>query len=239
MKAAHLFLLAVALAAAVLSPSAAAAPGLLLGVDDDSLRWYAHTQSLLSIYNDLGVGAVRVNVAWSPGETFPVGTDRTELNRVGNASRRIRVVLAVTGPASSPPLDAAGRASYCGFVANVLRVYPSIRDVAVWTEPNSKAFWQPQKGAPAAYEALLAAVLGHAPRRRARGERDRHQLAAREARAAGSPDSALPTAHPAARSRSSTRSATTPIRRPPPSRRPRPTRRGRSTRATSTACWRR
>ena len=157
MKAAHLFLLAVALAAAVLSPSAAAAPGLLLGVDDDSLRWYAHTQSLLSIYNDLGVGAVRVNVAWSPGETFPVGTDRTELNRVGNASRRIRVVLAVTGPASSPPLDAAGRASYCGFVANVLRVYPSIRDVAVWTEPNSKAFWQPQKGAPAAYEALLAA----------------------------------------------------------------------------------
>ena len=152
---AHL-LLAAALAAAVFSPSAAAAPGLLLGVDDDSLRWYAHTQSLLSIYDDLGVGAVRVNIAWSPGESFPVGTDRTELNRVGAAARRMRVVLAVTGPATAPPLDAAGRASYCGFVANVLRVYPSIRDVAVWTEPNSKEFWQPQKGAPAAYEALLA-----------------------------------------------------------------------------------
>ena len=39
----------------------------------------------------------------------------------------------------------------------MLRAYPSIRDVAVWTEPNSKKFWQPQKGAPAAYEALLAA----------------------------------------------------------------------------------
>ena len=38
----------------------------------------------------------------------------------------------------------------------MLRVYPSIRDVAIWTEPNSKEFWQPQKGAPAAYEALLA-----------------------------------------------------------------------------------
>ena len=153
---AHL-LLAAALAAAVLSPSAAAAPGLLLGVDDDSLRWYAHTQSLLSIYGDLGVGAVRVNIAWNPGESFPAGTDRTELNRVGAASRRIRVVLAVTGPPSSPPLDAAGRASYCGFVANVLARYPSIRDVAIWTEPNSAKFWQPQKGAPAAYEALLAA----------------------------------------------------------------------------------
>ena len=153
---AHL-LLAALLAAVVLSPVAAAAPGLLLGVDDDSLRWYSHSQSLLSIYGDLGVGAVRVNVAWSPGESYPVGTDRTALNRVGAASRRIRVVLAVTGPATSPPLDVVGRASYCGFVTNVLRSYPSIRDVAIWTEPNTSAFWQPHKGSAAAYEALLAA----------------------------------------------------------------------------------
>jgi len=150
------FILAAALAAAVISPAAAAAPGLLLGVDDDSLRWYAHTQSLLSIYNDLGVGAVRVNVTWSRGESYPAGTDRTELNRVGAASRRIRVVLAVTGAPSAAPTDAAGRASYCGFVANILRSYPSIRDVAIWTEPNQSAFWQPHKTAPAAYEALLA-----------------------------------------------------------------------------------
>ncbi|HUJ92831.1 MAG TPA: hypothetical protein VLW05_09035 [Gaiellaceae bacterium] len=152
---AHL-LLAAALAAAVLSPTAAAAPGLILGVDDDSLNWYAHTGSLLSIYGDLALGAVRVNVAWSPGESFPTGTARTELARVGAASRRIRVVLAVTGPATAPPVDAAGRASYCGFAANVVRVYPSIRDVAIWTEPNSATFWKPQQGAPAAYEALLA-----------------------------------------------------------------------------------
>jgi hypothetical protein len=152
---AHL-LLAAALAAVVLSPTAAAAPGLLLGVDDDSLRWYGHTQSLLSIYADLGVGAVRVDIAWSPGESYPTGTDRTELNRVGSASRRIRVVLAVTGSPASPPLDAADRASYCGFAANILRTYPSIRDVAIWTEPNTSAFWQPHKGAAAAYEALLA-----------------------------------------------------------------------------------
>ena len=152
---AHL-LLAAALAAAVLSPTAAAAPGLILGVDDDSLNWYAHTGSLLSIYGDLGLGAVRVNVAWSPGESFPTGTARTELARVGAASRRIRVVLVVTGPATAPPVDAAGRASYCGFAANIVRVYPSIRDVALWTEPNSATFWKPQTGAPAAYEALLA-----------------------------------------------------------------------------------
>lgn len=149
-------LLATALAAAALAPSAAAAPGLLLGVDDDSLKWYAHTGSLLSIYRDLGLGAVRVTLDWSPGESFPAGQDRTELQRAANAGRSIRVVLAVTGPASSPPIDPAGRASYCSFVANVLARFPWIQDVAIWTEPNSARFWQPQQGAPAAYEALLA-----------------------------------------------------------------------------------
>jgi hypothetical protein len=150
-------LLATALVAAALAPAAAAAPGLLVGVDDDSLKWYAHTGSLLSIYSNLGVGAVRVTLDWVPGESFPSGTARTELQRAANAGQRIRVVLAVTGPATASPLDDAGRASYCGFIANVLRRYPWIHDVAIWTEPNSSRFWQPRKGSGAAYEALLAA----------------------------------------------------------------------------------
>ena len=152
----HRFLLAVALAAVAFVPSATAASGLLVGVDDDSLKWYGHTGSLLSIYSSLGVGAVRVTLDWTPGETFPTGNARTELQRVGNASQRIRVVLAVTGPATASPLDDAARGSYCDFIANVLRRYPAIHDVAIWTEPNTSRFWQPRKGSAAAYEALLA-----------------------------------------------------------------------------------
>jgi hypothetical protein len=125
-------------------------------VDDDSLKWYGHTSSLLSIYRTLGVGAVRVTLDWTPGQSFPSGTGRTELQRAANAGRSVRVVLAVTGPAPQPPLDEASRADYCGFVANILRRYPWIHDVAIWTEPNSARFWQPRKGAAAAYEALLA-----------------------------------------------------------------------------------
>ena len=152
-----------ALAAAVLCASvslaphvAGAAPGLLLGVDDDSLKWYGHTSSLLSIYRTLNLGAVRITLNWAPGESFPYGTERTELQRAANAGRSIRVVLAVTGPATEAPLDDASRAGYCGFITNVLRRYPWIHDVAIWTEPNSASFWQPHKGAAAAYEALLA-----------------------------------------------------------------------------------
>jgi hypothetical protein len=141
---------------ALLPQSGSAAPGLLLGVDDDSLKWYSHTSSLLSIYDTLGLGAVRVTLTWTPGQSFPYGTQRTELQRAAKAGRSIRVVLAIGGPATTPPLDDAGRASFCGYAANVVRTYPWIRDVAIWTEPNSARFWQPHKGAAAAYEALLA-----------------------------------------------------------------------------------
>jgi hypothetical protein len=131
--------------------TAAAQPGLLLGVDDDSLKWYAHTSSLLSIYRTLGLDAVRVTVTWPPDARAG-----TELQRVAAAGRNVRVVLAVTGSADAPPLDAAARAAYCAYTASIVRRYPWVHDVAIWTEPNSKAFWRPQKGAAAAYEALLA-----------------------------------------------------------------------------------
>jgi hypothetical protein len=153
------FLLAaplLAAAALALAPPAPAGPGLLVGVDDDSLKWYTQTRALVSIYRDLGLGAVRVTLAWQPGEWAPSRSDRQSLNRVNAAAWGTRVVLAVTGPADEPPLDDASRGAYCGYVANVLRTYPAFNDVVIWTEPNASRFWQPQSGAPAAYEALLA-----------------------------------------------------------------------------------
>jgi hypothetical protein len=47
-------LLAAVLAALAIARSSSAAPGLLLGVDDDSATWYSHTSSLVSIYRQLG-----------------------------------------------------------------------------------------------------------------------------------------------------------------------------------------
>ena len=144
--------LAAALAALALLPSCAtAAPGLLLGVDDDSLKWYGHTGSLVSIYRSLGLGAVRVTLSYPPDRT-----ERTELQRIAQAGRTVRVVVAVTGSTTAPPLDDASRASFCSYAASVVRRYPGVHDVAIWTEPNSSTFWRPQHGAAAAYEALLA-----------------------------------------------------------------------------------
>jgi hypothetical protein len=144
--------LAAALAALALYPSCAlAAPGLLLGVDDDSLKWYGHTNSLVSIYRSLGLGAVRVTLAYPPDRT-----ERTELQRIARAGQSVRVIIAVTGAPDGPPLDGASRQSFCSYAASVVRRYPWVHDVAIWTEPNSSTFWRPQAGAAAAYEALLA-----------------------------------------------------------------------------------
>src|SRR5438128_364661 len=88
----------------------------------------------------------------------------------GPLTRRLRdaqmvsAVLAVAGPADAAPVDEAGRAAYCGYVAGVLRSYPQIGDVVIWTEPNSARFWKPVS--PQAYAALLSAcyALLHAAR---------------------------------------------------------------------------
>jgi hypothetical protein len=148
-------LLALGVALVVASP-ATAGRNLIVGVDDDQARWISKPMSLLPIYRDLGVEAVRVTMQWHPGEFTLSPTDRTMLDRSGIASWGMRLVLAVDGPASQPPADAAGRAQYCSYVGSILRRYPTVNDFVIWTEPNSATFWRPQLGAPQAYEALLA-----------------------------------------------------------------------------------
>jgi hypothetical protein len=144
------------LAALVLAPSAAAGPNLLLGVDDDTGRWLQSPALLSPFYGRLGVQAVRTTMQWRPGQFTLSQANRGELDRVAVATRGLRIVLQVSGPAYAPPDNAANQAQYCSFVAGVLRRYPAVADVVIWTEPNSSEFWRPQTGAPAAYEALLA-----------------------------------------------------------------------------------
>ena len=147
-------LLASVLVAFVLAPAAVAGPGLIVGVDDDTSKWIGRSGAAFAVYRALGLDAVRVTLDWQPGQWQPTRTEVTELARVDSGAAGIRVVLAVTGPADAPPLDGGARSSYCGYVAGVLRRYPSFSAVVIWTEPNSARFWKPVS--PEAYAALLA-----------------------------------------------------------------------------------
>jgi hypothetical protein len=148
--------LSLGLAALSLAPKAHAGPGMLVGIDDDSPRWMSVAGAVGPLYREAGARAVRVTLQWQPGQTQPSALNRVELDRAVVATWGFRLVLAVDGPAGQPPDDPTSRAQYCSFVAGIVRRYGAIGDVVIWTEPNSSQFWQPQAGAPAAYEALLA-----------------------------------------------------------------------------------
>ena len=140
--------------ACICAPAAHAGRGLLVGVDDDGLKWEP-ADAFLAPVHDLGVGAVRITFVWRPGRTRPSSSDAAELVNVATAAATTRVVVEVGGGRPSvPPRTRRQRGQYCAYVAGMLRAAPGVRDVAIWTEANQPRFWRhPDAGA---YVALLA-----------------------------------------------------------------------------------
>src|SRR5207253_1730212 len=124
----------------------------------DSLKWTdpEHMSTLLSLYGDVGIGAVRVTLDWRPNDIALQGSNEISLQRSDIAAAfGQRVVLAIGGgPSSTPPSTAALRDQYCSYVSGALAAHARIHDVVIWTEPNQPTFWR-KPNAPA-YEALLA-----------------------------------------------------------------------------------
>ena len=134
----------------MLRPSAPAR--LLVGVDDDTLKWTADPLGVVRWQQSLGVQAVRVWVPWS-GEARPSGPRLTELGRAEQAAQKTRVVLAVFGFGRDTPTNARTQARFCGYAHSALALVPHARAVVIWNEANSRTYWT---GTPQAYEALLA-----------------------------------------------------------------------------------
>jgi hypothetical protein len=157
------FLAVCAVVVAVLCPSAVAGQGLLVGVSEDGMKWSPERGTLTARYMyRLGIGAVRVTIRWSPGQSMPRGPTLIALRRAIRTAGHRRLVLAVYSQARRAPLIARHRRQYCGFVGRLLLRAGKVRDVVIWNEPNSGRFWRPQFGpdgddaAAQAYEALLA-----------------------------------------------------------------------------------
>ena len=158
----RVFAIAVALSAG-LACSLTAKPvradsGLLVGVSDDIFKSEPNLSS--SFAHDLGLGAARVSLTWTPGRSSVHPSDVVALEDA--VSTGVRVVVSVYGSPRDVPLDELGRDAYCSYVRNVIERVPQIKDVVIWNEPNLSLFWQPQFAADgsslsaAAYEALLA-----------------------------------------------------------------------------------
>jgi len=136
---------------------ARAEPGLLVGVDDDQIKWKEQPKAILTSVRSLGLDAMRVTLVWRPGRRNLTVRVHHELRRAIVAhGHGVRIVLGVYGRADDAPRTRRAREDYCRFVRNLVLRYSEIRDVVIWNEANSDAFWRPGEGAPGAYAALLA-----------------------------------------------------------------------------------
>ena len=138
--------------------SARAEAGLLVGVHEDQIKWRTQPNPILPAVRTLGLDGMRVTLAWRPGRRNPSVRAHHELRRMVAADRHgVRIVLGVYGRADDAPSTQRAREDYCRFVRNILLRYGEIRDVVIWNEANSDAFWRPHgTEAPIAYAALLA-----------------------------------------------------------------------------------
>jgi hypothetical protein len=140
----------------MLVPAAPArgAPGLLIGFDDDTLKWMSRPNGVIGAHRDLGVTTTRITIPWRHGDVRPRRLAQIYLHRAAHATQLgQRIVLAVYGRPAESPDDAASRNEYCSYVRHALARIPAIQDVVIWNEANSPTFW---RGGPAQYEALLA-----------------------------------------------------------------------------------
>jgi hypothetical protein len=151
---------ALVLVVATVAPaSAAAGRGLVVGVNDDAVKW---RPGISAVTNDLGLGYYRVTQGWQQGQTQPTASDTASIAAAVRNAGSQKILLSVFGPPRAAPVGVTSRAAYCGFVVSLLDRFPQIAGVNIWNEANLSYFWKPQfnrsgaSAAPAAYEALLA-----------------------------------------------------------------------------------
>jgi hypothetical protein len=128
------------------------ARALIVGVDDDTLKWTPFPLTVVRRQQSVGANAVRVWVPWR-GEIAPTAVRRAELARAETAARKTTVVLAVFGFGAQTPTAAWAQTRFCGYAKAALALVPDARAVVVWNEANSPTYW---RGTPAQYESLLA-----------------------------------------------------------------------------------
>ena len=159
LRARLLFTILIVIGSLVACSTAAAAPGLFVGLTDDALE--ATPAETGAVARDLGLRAFAVSTEWSPGESTLSPSAAGSLGTAVAAAGSDRIVVAVKG--SQAPESARARDQYCSYVADMLARYPQVRDVVIWNEPNLTAFWPhqfdpslpDQSRAPPLYEALL------------------------------------------------------------------------------------
>lgn len=150
-----------ALAAVLLTAtSAAAGPNLVVGATENGVLSAdpATLATQFGLATTLGLKAVRINAAWSPGQTAP---DPAQLPAYTATAQQaallgIRLYLEVYPSAPTIPADDIGRGQFQQYLQGLALALPQVHDFVIGSQVNNPAFWPQDAKAPATYLALLA-----------------------------------------------------------------------------------
>jgi hypothetical protein len=91
-----------------------------------------------------GFNALDVTTAWEPGRTEPDPAELLVLRNVAQAIEKRNMELLITSYAHRPrfaPVTDEEQQNYATFMATLARELPTVRNFAVWNEPNLNGFW--------------------------------------------------------------------------------------------------
>src|SRR3954454_12647632 len=159
--------LALMFVASVVAAPASGGTGMFVGAASDDARSLspAIAKSRMDLTARAGLGAVRLSVIWSPGETRVDGDDVIVLRNATHAAELdgVRVILSIYARSwKTVPRTSRERGEFAQFAASIARAFPTVTDFVVGNEPNLNLFWMPQFGAGGvdlaarSYELLLA-----------------------------------------------------------------------------------
>jgi hypothetical protein len=140
---------------------------LLVGALEDGVKFIEPeiADQRVELAERAGFNALDVTTAWVPGQTAPTPGELTILRNVAQATAKRNMELMITAYAHRPrfaPVTDEEQQNYAVFMATLARELPTVRNFAVWNEPNLNGFWLSQFDeagndiAAPAYTALLA-----------------------------------------------------------------------------------
>jgi hypothetical protein len=91
-----------------------------------------------------GFNVHNITAPWVPGQTQPDPGELTVIGNIAAALEKRNMKLLITSYAPRPrfaPVTEKEQENYAKFMVTLARELPSVRDFAVWNEPNLNGFW--------------------------------------------------------------------------------------------------
>ena len=128
------------------SPNTAAPHRLLVGALEDAVKWPQRkiADRRIALAPKAGFDMLDITTPWTPGQTRPDPRELKILRNVAASTSRRHSRLLITVYAPRPryaPVSEDQQDEYAEYLATLARDLPSVRDFAVWNEPNLNGFW--------------------------------------------------------------------------------------------------